>query len=622
MDQKPKPIPIQYRAISSDMVPTQSPPTVDKEETASSSPSVELKKTTESSIKNTPSLTSTLGPSISNISRDKETSETRSIRSQSDITQETTIKEGTNKNTATTEMTTSSSPSFVPQKITDCSPKDASSSTSTVNPSISPIARDQETSEIASIRSQSNVTQERTNKEKTNKGAATTEMTTSSSPSVGTEKTTNCAPMNASSATSTVNPSISSVTWDQEMSEIVVLRPQSSASHSKTTQEKTKKSATAAEMTTSSSLSVITEKTTDGFPKDASSSTSTLKPSTFHIIRHKDTAAIETILFLDSCEITHNNYFKVYPGCKFKTRRVRAARSILCNQAAIFDTTTSRHISLTIIHSIRREMVTLLLRHLKFRDVIDEASLNYRVPLPEMEWIRELGIKEFCKWFGKEEAIGKILPGVVSGWVSERKRAWEKFMEDDSKGEYPVEKRKRTESVKEDSRESEEDPNKGSLVVGQRSRTSLSLLTEPISPPFKRTSSSSSHPQKDVEIEKESIQIPSDTPTEIDGTHILSDFYTNEDSFLKIFKLCRQVKSQKNRISTFKRQLEITSNDDESLLSFTTYLKREIEKGDVEYKRIQKELAEAKRKCRELVSGDDAMRIVFDRLNEDILAVT
>jgi hypothetical protein len=98
--------------------------------------------------------------------------------------------------------------------------------------------------------------------------------------------------------------------------------------------------------------------------------------------------------------------------------------------------------------------------------------------------------------------------------------------------------------------------------------------------------------------------------------------FTNTDSFLKIFKLCRQVKSQKNRINIFKQQLEITSNDDESLLSFTTYLKREMEKGVVEYKRIQKELAEAKRKCRELVSGDDAMRIVFDRLNEDILAVT
>jgi hypothetical protein len=312
------------------------------------------------------------------------------------------------------------------------------------------------------------------------------------------------------------------------MSEIVVLRPQSSATHSRTTQEKTKKDGIAAEMTTLSSPSVITEKTTDGSPKDASSSTSIGKPSTFHITRHKNTAAIETILFLDTCEITHNNYFKVYPGRKYKTRRVRAARSILCNQAVIFDTTTSRHISLTIIYSIRREMVTLLLRHLKFRDVIDEASLNYRIPLPEMGWIRELGIKEFCKWFGKEEAIGKLLPGVVSGWVSERKRAWEEFMGDDNEGEYSIEKRKRTESVEEARRESEEDPNKeymDSPVVGQRSRTSLSPSTELISPPFKTTSSSSLPPQKDAEIKKKSTQIPPDTPTEIDGNYILSDFY-------------------------------------------------------------------------------------------------
>jgi len=91
--------------------------------------------------------------------------------------------------------------------------------------------------------------------------------------------------------------------------------------------------------------------------------------------------------------------------------------------------------------------------------------------------------------------------------------------------------------------------------------------------------------------------------------------------FLKIFKLCRQVKSQKTRINTFKQRLEITSNDDESLLSFITYLKKEVEKGVVEYKRIQTELAEAKRKCRELVSGNNAMRIVFNRLNDDIFAV-
>lgn len=98
--------------------------------------------------------------------------------------------------------------------------------------------------------------------------------------------------------------------------------------------------------------------------------------------------------------------------------------------------------------------------------------------------------------------------------------------------------------------------------------------------------------------------------------------FTNTDSLLKVFKLCRQVKSQKTRINAYKQQLDITSNNDESLLSFITYLKREMEKGVLEYKRIEIELAEAKRKCQELVSGDDAMRIVFERLNEDILVVT
>ena len=78
----------------------------------------------------------------------------------------------------------------------------------------------------------------------------------------------------------------------------------------------------------------------------------------------------------------------------------------------------------------------------------------------------------------------------------------------------------------------------------------------------------------------------------------------------------------RNPNHTFKQQLEITSNDDESLLSFTTYLKREIDKGVVEYKRIQTELVKAKQKCRELVSGNGAMTIVFDRLSEDFLAVT
>ena len=96
--------------------------------------------------------------------------------------------------------------------------------------------------------------------------------------------------------------------------------------------------------------------------------------------------------------------------------------------------------------------------------------------------------------------------------------------------------------------------------------------------------------------------------------------FTNTDSLLKVFKLCRQVKSQKSRINTFKRQLEITSNDDESLLSFTTYLKREIEKGVVEYTQVQTDLIEAKRKCRELVSGNNAMTIVFDRLSEDFFS--
>ena len=266
-------MPIQPLTISSDIVGIQSPPTVGKEKTTSGSPSVDAKKITERSIKDSPSSTSTVGPSISDITRHKQTSKTVSIRPKSSITQETPTKESTNKGTATTEMTTLRSPSDGTEKITDCASKNASSSTSTVNPSISPISQ------------------------------------------------------------------------DQEMSEIVVLRPQSSA-----TQGKTNKDAITTEMTTSSSSSGGTGKNTDGSSKDASSSTSTVKPSMFHITRHKIHLSIQTILFLDTCETTHSNYFKdVYPASTYTTRRVRAARSILCNQAAIFDTTTSRHICLTYV---------------------------------------------------------------------------------------------------------------------------------------------------------------------------------------------------------------------------------------------------------------------------------
>ena len=59
--------------------------------------------------------------------------------------------------------------------------------------------------------------------------------------------------------------------------------------------------------------------------------------------------------------------------------------------------------------SIRRDTVRLLLRHLNFGEVIDTASLNYRVILPEMRWIKEQGITEFCKWFGKEDCIREII---------------------------------------------------------------------------------------------------------------------------------------------------------------------------------------------------------------------
>ena len=303
------------------------------------------------------------------------------------------------------------------------------------------------------------------------------------------------------------------------MSEIVVLRPQSSA-----TQGKTNKDATTTEMTTSSSSSVGTEKNTDGSSKDASSSTSTVKPSMFHITRHKIHLSIQTILFLDTCEITHNNYFKhVYPGSTYTTRRVRAARSILCNQAAIFDTTTSSHICLTYVPSIRRDMVRLLLRHLNFGEVIDTASLNYRAILPEMRWIKEQGIKEFCKWFGKEDCIGKLLPGILLWSGKERKRTLNQIMEN-GEGEYPVAKRTRTQSPQPERRESEKSPDKenvDSSVAPQESRKSLSPASEPISASSKTTSASFSTPQKDPEIEKKSTQIPLDTSTEIDGTYIL-----------------------------------------------------------------------------------------------------
>lgn len=95
---------------------------------------------------------------------------------------------------------------------------------------------------------------------------------------------------------------------------------------------------------------------------------------------------------------------------------------------------------------------------------------------------------------------------------------------------------------------------------------------------------------------------------------------------LKIFRLCRQVKSHKLRLEIYKQQLEKTSKQDDNSSSSSsliqTYLYNEIKKCVEEYTNAQRRLLMAKKKYRESVRGNLVMRVVFDKLNEDILMVT
>ena len=192
-------------------------------------------------------------------------------------------------------------------------------------------------------------------------------------------------------------------------------------------------------------------KTKERTPSSVESDPDTKSPSIktpisiCQITRNKRTQEIETIYFRDTSEITRDDFVRLYPGSKSTTRRVRAARAILCKQTKFIDSQNSLPILDSDTHDL---VVSLLLRNLSFSEVIDHASLNYRNPLPQMEFLRAQGIREFCRIFKKEDHCEKLLPGIVSEWIVERKRALKSVMEAGDENESPRSKRRNFGSTK------------------------------------------------------------------------------------------------------------------------------------------------------------------------------
>ena len=77
--------------------------------------------------------------------------------------------------------------------------------------------------------------------------------------------------------------------------------------------------------------------------KDSTSDTSDLPPYTsiFTIPTHPGDSHIETICFRDGCDLSSSNTFRIFPGSKTTTRRVRAARALLCTPHTIRDSATT-----------------------------------------------------------------------------------------------------------------------------------------------------------------------------------------------------------------------------------------------------------------------------------------
>lgn len=267
---------------------------------------------------------------------------------------------------------------------------------------------------------------------------------------------------------------------------------------------------------------IESQKTTKVASQNPLPSISAVNPSIFQITIDKKTSEIQIIKFLDSSDQTQNKYITLYPSCTSTIHRIRAARSILCNQAHIIDT------SLTITDSdIFSKIVSILLKGLQFREVINMAGEDYESPLETMEWIREKGIRELCKWYGKEEWIP-----IISEWVGVRKRNWNTFLENDGgEEEYGVGKRRNMEEVngcKENEGEIEDvvvEEDEEDVAVRGRFLTASSQPTSPletistdISGP---KSPETNHPPKHFSL----IQTPLDNPTKIDGnpSYILSN---------------------------------------------------------------------------------------------------
>ena len=230
------------------------------------------------------------------------------------------------------------------------------------------------------------------------------------------------------------------------------------------------------------------------------------------------TSTVETVRFHDACDLSGSNIYTIFPGAKYATRRVRAARALLCTPHTIIDATTNSPLS----NPPTQQLVELLLRNLPFREIVQHASRDYALQANEMAWVREKGIRKLGEFLGKD--VEALFPDIVSDWVETRKRAWMSIPEEGDRS--PGAKRRRMEDEDED--EDEEISEESSGDEEDEDYRDESYLEES----SRRTSSR----QRKVSIKSESsepasieTQTPPQPTVKFEPTSHLKELTTNLD---------------------------------------------------------------------------------------------
>jgi hypothetical protein len=365
--------------------------------------------------------------------------------------------------------------------------------------------------------------------------------------------------------------------------------------------------------------------------KESPFDTSDLPPyvSIFNITIHPGTSDIETICFRDGCNLSSSDSFPIFPGSKTTNRRVRAARALLCTPHTILDSATNTPLP----NPPTQKLVELMLRPLSSKMVLQHASTPYAVGVEEMAWLRETGIRKLGEHMGVD--VEPLFPDIMSESKVDRRRALMSLREEGDEG--PRAKRSRVEEdeeVSEESSEEEEDDDddydesyteESSRRRSHRRKVSVETTSsEPTrrDTPVKRPSPTISRPHFKPTNSLPTSQLPrtpDDITTNIDGTQTPFFQSNKSDSVTRIFRLCREHKTQLLKCNMLRAKRDALQTQKED----TTAIKEDIRKAVSKRKSLKKQAKREKMKCQRefLLRQNLGFRKVFEQFESEFFGL-